>query len=37
LPDTQTKQVTIVNYPDKDLDLLSVFRTNATAITSAMR
>ncbi|MEV6596787.1 zinc ABC transporter substrate-binding protein [Actinoplanes sp. NPDC051346] len=30
-------RVDIVNYPGKDLDLLAVFRTNATALTAAVR
>lgn len=37
LPDSSAKQVLIVNYPEDDLDLLGVYRTNAKAIANAMR
>ncbi|GAA2980204.1 metal ABC transporter substrate-binding protein [Actinokineospora diospyrosa] len=36
LPDTGAKQVEIVNYPGADLDLLSVYTTNADRITAAL-
>ncbi|MFD9333222.1 metal ABC transporter solute-binding protein, Zn/Mn family [Streptomyces sp. NPDC060028] len=36
LPDSGAKQVEIVNYPDKDLDLLPVFRNAAAGLKKAM-
>ncbi|MEU3095333.1 zinc ABC transporter substrate-binding protein [Streptomyces sp. NPDC006967] len=36
LPDTGAKQVEIVNYPGKDLDLLSVYKNAAGSIKKAM-
>ncbi|MEU5692358.1 zinc ABC transporter substrate-binding protein [Actinosynnema sp. NPDC020468] len=37
LPDTTAKQVSIVNYPEDDLDLLGVYRVNAKSIAEALR
>lgn len=36
LPDSGAKQVTIINYPGEDLDLLGVFTTNAEEIAKAL-
>lgn len=36
LPDSGAKQVEIVNYPGKDLDLLAVYKNAADTITKAM-
>ncbi|MFG2995071.1 ABC transporter substrate-binding protein [Streptomyces sp. NPDC048340] len=36
LPDSGAKQVAIVNYPEKDLDLLPVYRNAATGLLKAM-
>ncbi|GGT14617.1 metal ABC transporter solute-binding protein, Zn/Mn family [Streptomyces purpureus] len=36
LPGTTARQVKIVNYPGKDLDLLTVYRDAATAVKKAM-
>ncbi len=36
LPDTSAEQVTIVNFPGDDLDLLDVYTANATEIANAL-
>src|SRR5690606_15488847 len=36
LPDSGARQVGIVNYPDKDLDLLTVYKNAATTLEKAM-
>jgi zinc transport system substrate-binding protein len=36
LPDSGARQVGIVNYPDKELDLLTVYKTAATTLEKAM-
>jgi zinc transport system substrate-binding protein len=37
LPGSAAKQVSIINYPGDDLDMLGVLRTNASAVTHAMK
>ncbi|ONI91637.1 ABC transporter substrate-binding protein [Actinosynnema sp. ALI-1.44] len=37
MPGTATKQVSIINYPGADFDLLGVYRTNADEIIKALR
>ncbi|WP_369381642.1 ABC transporter substrate-binding protein [Streptomyces sp. cg36] len=37
LPDSGAKQIEIVNYPDKDLDLLAVYRKAAADVKQAMK
>ncbi|MER5493715.1 zinc ABC transporter substrate-binding protein [Streptomyces sp. NPDC002490] len=36
LPGTDARQVDVVNYPDRDLDLLAVYEDAATALSEAM-
>ncbi|MEU6126904.1 zinc ABC transporter substrate-binding protein [Streptomyces sp. NPDC047123] len=37
LPDSGARQIDIVNYPGKDLDLLAVYRNAATTVEKAMK